>query len=110
MSRYSRLTPALVVFALLSASPVLPQTRPGAAPPRSASFVEALRGFLPEFLTRLWGEEGCGADPYGGACRQRGIAPAARKSPTAVWAEEGCGLDPYGRCLHQFRTPTPNGH
>jgi hypothetical protein len=103
MSRCSRLTPALVAFALLSASPVLPQTRPGAAPPRRASFAEALRGFLPDFLTRLWGEEGCHLDPYGGACRPKSALPTGKAPFTAAWAALGCDIDPYGRCRETYQ-------
>jgi hypothetical protein len=103
--RHSRLTPALLVVALLSATPALPQGGRGAAPPRTASFGEVLRGFLPDFLTRLWGlaEAGCQIDPYGG-CR-----PSAALPTTSVRAELGCQVDPYGGCASQAATPTPAG-
>ena len=110
MSRCSRLAPSLVAFALLSASPILSQARPGAAPPRTASFAEALRGFLPDFLVRLWGEEGCGADPYGAACRKAPATLGARPSLKAMSSKEGCRLDPYGGCLNQLANPLPTGH
>jgi hypothetical protein len=110
MSRFSRLAPTLLAFALLSASPALSQGRPGAAPPSTASFTEALRGFLPDFLVRLWGEEGCRLDPYGAACRKATATSTHRRPLTAVWAEAGCGLDPYGRCLPQPATPQSSGH
>jgi len=80
----ARLTPALLVLALLAASPALPQAHRG-APPRSTSFAEALRGFVPDFMARLWGDLGCVVDPFGG-CR------------TAARVELGCDVDPYGRC------------
>jgi|SRR5882724_10791764 len=100
MSR-SRFVLTLLVVALLSAVPALPQSRRGEAPPRSASFSEALQGFLPGFLTRLWAEAGCGFDPYGG-CLAVAARPAVRPSHnTAVWAEAGCGVDPYGGCSAQ---------
>src|SRR5262249_886636 len=110
MSRYSRLAPALVAFALLSASPVLPQTRPGPAAPRTASLGEALRDLLPEFLTRLWGNLGCSIVPYGGACRPAAAHPAAKPSFTTVTAAAGCGVDPYGGCLPRPTVTPTDGH
>jgi hypothetical protein len=97
MNRFSRLTPAVLTLALLSATPALPQTHRGAAP-RTTPVSEALRGFLPDFLVRLWSDEGCGLDPFG-RCRPEGT-PAAQPGLTSVRAEEGCSIDPYGRCLH----------
>jgi hypothetical protein len=90
MSRHSRLVPAVLVLVLLSASPALPQTRRGGAPPSPASFAEALRELLPDFLTRLWGQ--------GGAGRPAVSRPATPASHTAIWADLGCDIDPYGRC------------
>jgi hypothetical protein len=110
MSRRFRLAPALLAFALFSASPVLPQARRGEAPPRPASFAESLRGFLPDFLTRLGGDLGCLFDPAGGACRVS-AKPPARPSLTAVRAEAGCGADPYGGCGTLITTVAPpTGH
>jgi hypothetical protein len=51
------LTPAILALALLSVAPVLAQARRGAAP-RPTSFAAAARGFLPDFLVRLWGDLG----------------------------------------------------
>ncbi len=110
MSCYPRFAPALLALALLSASPALSQGRPGTAPPSTASFTEAVLGFLPDFLVRLWGEEGCRLDPYGAACRQATTTSTHRRPLTAVWAEAGCGLDPYGRCLPQPATPQSSSH
>jgi hypothetical protein len=110
MTRTSRLTPALLMLALLSASPALPQARRGAAAPRPTSLVEVLRGLLPDFLTRLWGEEGCGGDPYGTTCRPAAASPAKPTSLTTVRAEEGCGVDPYGVCGNQTPHQLPSGH
>jgi hypothetical protein len=97
----TRLTPALLLLALLAATPALPQTHRSTAP-RTASFGEIVRGFLPDFLTRLWdsatpsGDSGCGGDPYG----RCGAAPAAVARPplAAVSGDSGCVIDPYGRC------------
>jgi len=100
MSR-SRFVLTLLVMVLLAAAPALPQSRPGATLPRSASFSEALQGFLPGFLTQLWAEAGCSFDPYGG-CLPKAARPAARPSRTAVWAEAGCIADPYGGCSTQL--------
>jgi len=47
------------------------------------------------YVTGLWGKEGCGIDPHG-LC---GTSTAT--SPTN--AKEGCGIDPDGRCA-----PTPS--
>jgi hypothetical protein len=109
MSHRSRLAPALLALALMSASPVLSQAGPGAATLRSTSFGEALRSFLPDFLVRLWGEEGCGLDPYGSALRQTAANRGSSLPHQAIWAKEGCRLDPYGRCVNQIVMPLPNG-
>ena len=105
--RHSRLTPALLVVALLSATPALPQGGRGTATPRTASFGEVLRGLLPDFLTRLWGlaEAGCQLDPYG-SCRPAAASPA---TPTSVRAGLGLGLDPYGGSTSQTTPQTPTG-
>jgi hypothetical protein len=110
MSRHSRLAPILLVFALLAASPALPQARRGAASPYPASLTEAIRGFLPDFLIRLWENLGCDIDPYGSSCRAGGAARGARPAPTAVWAAEGCLVDPNGRCVPRTTTQQTNGH
>jgi hypothetical protein len=104
----NRLTPALLALALLVATPALPQTHRSAAP-RTASFSEVVRGFLPDFLTRLWdsatpsGDSGCIFDPYGAHC-----AAAARPPLTTVKGDSGCILDPYGRCA-PAAAAVPNG-
>jgi hypothetical protein len=110
MTRTSRLTPALLILALLFASPALPQARRGAAAPRPTSLVEALRGLLPDFLTHLWAEAGCGGDPYGTTCRPAAPSPARPTALTTVQAEEGCGGDPFGRCGTQTPPQLPSGH
>ena len=94
MKHPARLTPAILVLALLAATPALPQAHRGAAP-RSTSFGEALRGFLPDFMTRLWADLGCGVDPFGG-CRPIAATAAGTQPPTPAWAEAGCGSDPFG--------------
>jgi len=109
MSHRFHLAPALLALALFSASPVLPQARRGEAPPRPASFAERLRGFLPDFLTRLGGDLGGLFDPNSGACRVS-AKPPARPSLTAVWAEEGCGADPYGGRCGALTAAPPAGH
>jgi hypothetical protein len=91
MQHPARLTPAVLVVALLCATPALPQAHRAAAP-RSTSFGEVVRSFLPDFVIGLfWGDSGCGVDPYG-RCR-----PAAATPPlTTVTGETGCSADPYG--------------
>jgi hypothetical protein len=102
----TRLTPAILVLALLAATPALPQTHRSAAP-RTASFGEIVRGFLPDFLTRLWdsatpsGDSGCIADPYGGRC---GTA-VAHTPLTSVTGDSGCVIDPFGRCATATTAP-----
>jgi hypothetical protein len=110
MSCYPRFAPALLALALLSASPALSQSRPGAAPPSTASFAEALRGFLPDFLVRRWGNLESSTGGPGSGRRTAARIPATSRIPTSVWAAEGCGLDPYGHCLNLNTTPQPNGH
>ena len=39
------------------------------------------------WLSSLWGDNGCGIDPGGSGC---GAATAS--------ADNGCGIDPWGRC------------
>ncbi len=96
MSRSSRLL-ALPVLILLSASPALPQTRPGAALPQQASWGEALREILPDFLTRLW--------VHGQAGRPVASFSA---SPRSRSADLGCSIDPYGKCV--AATQQTGGH
>jgi len=108
MSRCFRLTLALVACVLLSASPVLPQSRPGTAPHHTASFSEALQSFLPEVLTRLWEALGCDVDPYGSAWRPVALHPLGTSALTSVHAKLGCSIDPYGRCINA--TQQTSGH
>jgi hypothetical protein len=110
----TRLTPAVVLVALLAATPALPQTHRSTAP-RTASFGEIVRGFLPDFLTRLWdsatpsGDLGCVIDPYG-RCSSASAA-AARPPLTSVSGDLGCSADPYGgHCGAVAQTPPPTGH
>jgi hypothetical protein len=111
MHRPSRLTLALLAFALLSASPALPQAGPGVGgPPRTTSLGAALLGLLPHFLVRLWEEAGCGGDPFG-TCRPEATARPPQEPLTSVQGEAGCLGDPYGRCLTSATTPQPpSGH
>jgi hypothetical protein len=94
MRNIVRLVPAVLVLALLSASPALPQVH-RTAPPRSASLADTLRGFFADF-TQLWGDLGCGIDPFG-RCHS---TPSFTRPATSLHAEEGCSVDPYGRCVH----------
>ncbi len=112
-----RLAPVVLLLALplVAATPALPQTHRSTAP-RTASFGEIVRGFLPDFLTRLWdsatpgGDLGCSADPYG----RCGAAPAAVARPplTTVSGDSGCGGDPYGvgHCGAVVQPAPPSGH
>jgi hypothetical protein len=86
MSRSTRLL-ALPVLVLLSASPALPQARPGAVLPHATSWAEALREVLPDFVSRLWvrGQVGRSAVP-------------SRVTPRSQSADLGCSIDPYGGC------------
>ena len=103
----SRLTPAIALLALLAATPALPQTHRSTAP-RTSSFSEIVRSFLPDFLTRLWNsttgsDSGCGADPFGGHC---GTA-VSRLPLTSLSADSGCGIDPFGgHCSTATQTST----
>jgi hypothetical protein len=108
----TRLTASLLLLALFAATPALPQAHRSTAP-RTASFGEILRGFLPDFLTRLWdsatpsGDLGCVIDPFGGRCA---AAPVARPPLAAVSGDSGCVIDPYGRCAPAPTTATNAGH
>ena len=92
MSRLPRLSFALLILALVSASPGHAQARQG-APSRPVSVIEALERFLPDLLTRWWG----GGSPRSTA-RPAGTATAATGSYLSIWADLGCDIDPYGRC------------
>jgi hypothetical protein len=96
MNRLSRLTPAVLALALLSATPALPQSHRGTAS-HTISFGEVVRGLLPDFVVRLWwGDSGCSADPFGGSCRPA-TAPATTRLPlTSERGALGCEIDPYG--------------
>jgi hypothetical protein len=87
MQHPARLTPTVLVVALLCATPALPQTHRGAAP-RTTSFGEVVRGFLPDFVVRLSGDLGCSADPLG-SCR-----PDTAHALTTGTADSGCIADP----------------
>jgi hypothetical protein len=94
----SRLTPAIALLALLAATPALPQAHRSTAP-RTSSFSEIVRSFLPAFLTQLWNsttgiDSGCGADPFGGHCAKA----VARPPLPTVTGDSGCVIDPFGRC------------
>jgi len=121
MNRFSCLTPAILVLSLTAATPALPQDHRGAAP-RTTSFGEALRSFLPDFVGRLWADLGCVVDPYGscrparmesgcgldpyGACKPAG-APAAQPGFTSLSGDSGCVIDPFGgHCA----TQSTSGH
>jgi len=94
MSRLPRLSFALLILALVSASPGHAQARQG-APSRPVSVIEALERFLPDLLTRWWG-----GGPSRSTARPAGTATAGRPgSPTSIWADLGCSIDPYGRCV-----------
>ena len=85
--RRSRLAPAFLVLALLAATPALPQRGRAAAPPRTASLGGALRGFLPNLLSRLLGYQGCGIDSYSGTCKHAANLQSAPRS--VILAREG---------------------
>ncbi len=134
MQHAARLTPALLVVALLVATPALPQARRGAAPPPTISFAETLRSFVPGFLLRFWdaatpaGDSGCGVDPYGGHCTATrppvatvsgdsgciadpyGRCASARLPVATVTGDSGCIFDPYGRCTSAAQAPTTSSH
>ncbi len=69
MPRTARLLSAFLVVAALS-TPVgfAKAARAQAKPRTSATSVTARLSELWGTLTHLWGEVGCGADPYGGNC------------------------------------------
>jgi hypothetical protein len=107
MKPRARLTPAIFALALLSAAPALPQSHRGAAP-RSTSLAAAERGFLPDFLVRLWGDSGCVIDPFGGTCRPAATpSTTARPRVTSLRRDLGCEIDPFGRC-RQAAVPAAN--
>jgi hypothetical protein len=107
---HARLTPAILILALLSVTPAFPQGQRSVAP-RATSFSEIVRGFLPDFLTRLWdsatssGDSGCIFDPYGDHC----AAVTARPPLTTMSGDAGCDVDPFGRCRSAV-TPITGGH
>jgi hypothetical protein len=74
----------LSVLALLLAAPW------STAEPRRHESQPRLSAQLWSWLTAVWGDIGCIADP-GGLCRD--AVPASQ-------ADIGCGLDPGGRCGH----------
>jgi hypothetical protein len=106
MFQRSRPFSAHLLLALLSASPALSQARPSAPSPRPAPFVEALRSFLPDFLTRLFEGGGSLAGRPGRADRPATSPKAA--SLHSSWADLGCSIDPYGHCLNV--TQQSGGH
>jgi hypothetical protein len=103
MSPFPRLTPALLVLILLSASPVLAQTHRGTTP-QTVSFAEALRGSASNFMARLWSYSGCDVDPFGGHC-----GTANRPPLTSLSGNSGCGVDPFGAQCTKVQTDSGCG-
>lgn len=115
MKHSTLLAPAILVVALLSAAPAFPQGQRSVAP-GSTSVAQVMRSFLPDFITRLWDDLGCGSDPFGrcgtavarpplttvsgggdSGCGQCGEASTPAPLPS-VRSDTGCTVDPFGRC------------
>ena len=102
MARFSRVAClALVVLFAASWSFAEPRQSKETAPSRITQ--------LWNQLLALWGESGCGMDPYGGSCRESSTSTLdsgcimdpdgrCRDSNSATTRDSGCGMDPDGSC------------
>jgi len=102
MPRAPRLLIALLVAAVLASTAAVAAPRQAAAPHSSGTVLEALKTFLPDLwnsFNRLWADNGCNADPYGGNYSvSSSVPPTGNPRPTL---DNGCGIDPYGgTCGH----------
>jgi len=101
MPRAPQLLIALLVAATLASTAAFPlEVRHQAAVSqrqRSRTPTLGASGFLPSLwnsLTRLWGEVGCSADPYGGNCTATPTAPPLPR------VDAGSSVGLFGACTH----------
>jgi hypothetical protein len=96
MPRTPRLLSAFLVVAALSTPAGFAKEARAQAKPRPRAMSATARiSELWGTLTRLWGEVGCGADPYG-SCGGNATTP----KPPLPTLDNGCGIDPYVSCTH----------